>query len=58
MNDEIIQKLSTWAILAVIAIVLFAFARLVLENFWFILAMAGAVVAAWFVYLKLKQGEE
>jgi hypothetical protein len=50
-----IEKLSAVAVIVVVAVVVGALLRLVLDNIWYIVAVVGAVLAAGYLYAQTKR---
>lgn len=50
-----IEKLSAIAVLAVVALVVIGLFRLVLDNVWYVLAVAVALLAAGYLYSQNKR---
>ena len=50
-----IEKLSALAVILVIAVVVFALLRLVLDNIWYVLAVVGALLAAGYLYSQTRR---
>lgn len=58
MNESLIQKISAILILVVVALVLLAFVRLVLDNIWYVLAILAVVAGAAFIVVQVKKGSD